>query len=68
MNPFDLAGPQFLVFYLAFGGCVLVAAQFYSSGSRIQRLLKRYSHRSLPHCLSARRKERGPQAWNGIAD
>ncbi len=24
MNPFDLAGPQFLLFYLAFGGCVLL--------------------------------------------
>ncbi|HEX2521692.1 MAG TPA: hypothetical protein VHP35_06150 [Terriglobia bacterium] len=28
MNPFDLTGPQFLVFYLAFGGCVLLALNF----------------------------------------
>ena len=25
MNPFDLAGPQFLVFYLVFSGCVILA-------------------------------------------
>ena len=25
MNPFDLAGPQFLLFYLAFGGSVILA-------------------------------------------